>query len=170
MSLLAPFGPLGVASARTGVSDRPAATARRDAVVEFVVHALLSDVDVARSVVPRLEAAVDESIVVTGPSMHTTSRTELIAELLEGDDAITDVDARITRTSTFGDSVFAEWSVRGRFTNAAFLDDDVLVEPTGNLVQACGMMVLDFTGDRVGRVQCFYDRSAMVEQVLRARA
>lgn len=170
MSLLAPFGPRGLTSARTDVPDRPATNARRDVVVEFVVHALLSDVDVATSVVSRLEAAVDESVVVTGPSMHTTSRTELIAELLEGDDSITDVAARITRTATFGDTVVAEWTVQGRFTNAAFLDDDVLVEPTGHRVQASGMMVLGFVGDRVGRVQCFYDRSALVHQVLRAEA
>lgn len=163
MSLLAPFGP------RRRESGRPATgSARREAVVEFVVHALLSDAEVVASVVARLEAAVDEAIVVTGPSIHTTSRTELVTELLEGDDAITEIAAQITRTSIFGDTVLVEWTLRGRFTNAAFLDDDVLVEPTGAQVETSGVMVLDFTGDRVAQVRFVYDRDAVVAQVLRA--
>ena len=133
---------------------------------DLLVHDLLCDDGVLRSVIPRLQAMVDESVITWTPSMQTTSRTELVNRLLDSDDAITDVATRIEHRSVVGPTTFIEWSMRGRFGNCVFLDDDVLVKPTGRSVSATGVMVMTFRGGRATDIQCHYDPVALARQVL----
>ena len=54
-----------------------------------------------------------------------------------------------------------EWRLTGRFTNAGFIEDDLLLEPTGRLVETAGVLVVAFEDDRVVWVHCFYDDLAV---------
>lgn len=161
----APTIPLRTVSPTPGpppLGDRPLTNAAR---ARFLVHALLVDARAARALVGTVEANVDEQVVVWGPADHTTSRTELIAALLESDDAIADIEVSIVGESTIDSTSCIEWRATGRFDNAAFVGDDVLVEPSGRAIEAAGVMICRFVGSRASHISCYYDRLALVEQL-----
>ena len=137
---------------------------------QFLTYVLLTDTAGVEGVVAELEASVDENVEVWSPCVSTQSRTELVAALLEGDDALTDVGISILGTSTSetaaGATVFVEWRLEGRFNNAGFLNDDVLVEPSGATVEATGVLVIVFHHDRATHIRCYYDGIGLLEQVV----
>jgi hypothetical protein len=139
----------------------------RTEVAAFLAHALLTDSAHMRPVVADLEASIDEDVVVWSPCLSTRSRPELMAALLDADDAITDVTVSILGTSTSESTVLVEWRLEGRFNNAGFLNDDLLVEPSGAMVEATGVLVVVFDGDRATRIRCYYDSLGLLEQVIR---
>jgi len=136
-------------------------------IARFLVYALLTDVDAVRSVVPELEASVDEGVTVWSPCVSTRSRTDLVAALLDGDDAITDVSVSILGASSHESTVYVEWLLEGRFNNAGFLNDDVLIEASGGLVEASGVIVAVFRDNRATDIRCYYDGLGLLEQVVR---
>lgn len=144
--------------------SRPAADVPET--VDFLVHALLCDTETDPSAIPTVEAMVDESVLTWSPSICAASRAELVDRLLDSDDAIIDVAVEIAHRCVVGATVFIEWSVRGRFANVAFLDDDLLVEPSGKQVTAVGMMVMSFARGRAVNIQCHYDPVAVARQAL----
>jgi hypothetical protein len=133
----------------------------------FLTHALLSDARSVRDSLAELEASVDEEVVVWSPCMSSSSRTDLVAALVDSDDAITDVRVTILGTSTVGSTVYVEWHLEGRFNNAGFINDDVLVEPSGATVEAAGVLVIAFRQTRATHIRCYYDGLSLLEQVVR---
>lgn len=115
----------------------------------------------------RLEADVDELVQVWTPSMHLHSRFELMSVLVDVDDAIGEIAVSFTATAVTSSSVLLEWMATGRFNGPLFLVDDELVEPTGAVIRAAGVLSLAFDhGQRATRISCYYDRLALIEQVL----
>jgi hypothetical protein len=144
----------------------PPSVARQRAVAEFLVPTLLADTTTVRSALGNLEACLDEQVVTWSPSMCTTTRTELVSALANGDDAMSDVSVTVVDLVVSGRDVHAEWVMAARFTRAAFLDDDILVEASGRTLQSAGMTVLGFVGPRVGSIRCYYDGLALLEQAM----
>ena len=50
------------------------------------------------------------------------------------------------RRGLAGSTVYLEWHLAGRFDNVGFLDDDVLVEPSGVIVESSGIAIFEFSG------------------------
>ncbi len=154
----------------TGEHPNPPSADRQRSVTAFIVPALLSNGDELTEVIDRIAARVDETIRCQSPALLTKSRPELISALFAGDDAITDVSVKLSSIALAGASSFVEWEVRGRFTRPAFLDDDLMIEPTGQAVTTTGVMVLTFVGDRVGDIRCYYDALDLDDQLLHGHA
>lgn len=158
------------AGRRSGRSSRAApstpADERRIDAARFLTRALLGDRSEVVSQLARLEAVVDESVVVWSPSMYTTSRSGLVRAIFDHDDAITSNGVEIVGEAIGGARIYLEWRVTGRFDNAGFLNDDVLVEPSHSQVEAAGVLVCAFRREHISQVTCFYDRVALLEQVV----
>ena len=128
---------------------------------------LLCDAGVDDDAIARLEAGVDELVDVWTPALHTTSRFELVSVLAGIDDAIGDLIVTFSEAVESGPTVFLAWRASGRFVRPAFLDDDHLLEPTGAVVRIAGAISLSFTvGRRAERIRCYYDRLALISQLL----
>ena len=65
--------------------------------------------------------------------------------------------------------VYVEWRLVARFTNPGFVDDNLLIEPTGRLLETAGVLVVTFSGDQVVSAHCYYDDLALLEQLLTSR-
>ena len=159
-----PTPPLGDAVDRA--HDPSTARGSREEIAQFLAYVLLTDTASVRAVVAELEASVEENVTVWSPCVSTRTRTELVTTLLEGDDAITHVAVSILDTSTSGSTVYVEWRLEGRFDNAGFLNDDVLVEPSGATVEATGVLVIVFRNNRASHIRCYYDGLSLLEQVV----
>ena len=154
-------------------SQRPAqakpstsADERRVDIARFLTRALLGDPSDAVPQLGRLEAMVDESVVVRSPSMYTTSRSELVRAIFARDDAITTNGVEIVGEAIGGTRVYLEWLVTGWFDGAGFLNDDLLIEPSHCQVEVPGVLVCGFRGELVSHITCFYDRVALLEQLV----
>lgn len=159
---IAPPGP----PARVHAGDgRPAAQPCLDT-VRFLTRTLLGTAGDAASAVVELEAAVDEQVVTWSPSMYTTSREELVAELLERDDAVDDITVSLTSECLTDGGAFVVWRVSGRFDRPGFLRDDVMIEPSHRRIESAGVLVCSFAGTQVDRIECYYDALTLLEQVL----
>ena len=144
----------------------PCTEARQRTVTEFIVPALLSDAPGITRVLDRLAAYVAEDVRCQSPALLTTSRTELVSALVDGDDAVTNVSVTLSDLALVGSTSFVEWRLWGRFTHPTFLDDDVMIEASGRPVTAVGAMVLSFDGDRVAEIRCYYDPADLDAQLL----
>lgn len=154
-------GPVGVAL------DRPTDDDARIVGAEGVVRILLGDGEADDVAIPRLEADVDEYVDVWTPTLHTTTRFELIAALAEIDDVISDVVLTITETVATPSGALMTWQATGRFARPAFFDDDHLLEPNGAVVHVAGATSVSFTAaGRAERIRCYYDRLGLIEQLL----
>ena len=131
-----------------------------------VTSALLLDHVATRVDIAQLEADVDELVGVWTPTLCARSRFELVAGLWAADDAICDVVVTFADGVTGADSATLEWEATGRFSDPLFLHDDVLVEPSGGIVRAAGVTAAAFRGARVTRIRCYFDRLALMEQML----
>ena len=76
----------------------------------------------------------------------------------------------ILGTSSVDSTVYVEWHLEGRFNNPGFLNDDVLIEPSGALVEASGVLVVVFRHNRATHIRCYYDGLGLLEQVVRQPA
>ena len=190
MSLLAPFDrPLALR--RLGVAGRARAFApsvpplveepecldprqrqrrrRTDSdVARFLTYALLADVASLREVLAEVGASVHENVHVWSPSLCASSRRELVAALAESDDAITDVAVSIVGETAARSVVLVEWHLEGTFNNVGFVNDDLLIEPSGGVVESTGVLVIEFKGGRASQIRCYYDALGLLEQVVRS--
>ena len=97
--------------------------------------------------IARLEAVVDELVVVWSPSLYVRSRGELVTAIFDHDDAITEIGVEIVGEAIGGPMIYIEWQVKGRFVNPGFLDDDLLIEPSHSQIETAGVLVYAFAAN-----------------------
>lgn len=183
MTLLSPFGDpvsmgvLGSVPARRAAvaavpPDPPAqrgfdgsSTHRRRDVAGRLVRTLLGSHD--EDTAPTLVELLDERVVTWTPSTLLRSRAALIEALSHSDDAIGEIDVVTSASIVAGNVAHVEWTVSGVFARAGFLNDDVLVEPSGRAIRVAGSSVATFADERVAFIRCYFDRLGILEQVLR---
>lgn len=158
---VAPPAPPHSTGSRRPSTDRPSSDR-----AQFLTEALLGPTSSFRSAVADVEASVDERVVTWSPSMYTTSRTALINTLLERDDAVDTLDVSTVSNCAAGRHVFVQWRAVGIFDRAAFLDDDVMIEPSHDTIESAGVIIYSFAGTLVDRIECYYDALTLLEQVL----
>ena len=74
--------------------------------------------------------------------------------------------ARAGRWGFAASTTYLRWSASGRFSRAGFLNDDVLIEPSGRTIDVAGASVVAYVRGRPACMSCYYDSLAVLEQVL----
>lgn len=111
-------------------------------------------------------------LITWSPHLFTVSRDQLLTSLdaaeLAGE-MLTEETIEATNIDVADPRVYVEWRLTARFTSPGFVDDNLLVEPTGRLLETAGVLVVTFAGDQVVSAHCYYDDLALLEQLLTAR-
>jgi len=108
-------------------------------------------------------------VVLWTPSCFASTSTSVLEVLLSNDwdtSPLGDRTITITNTDIALPRVFVEWRIAGRFTHPFFLADDLLIDPTGQLVETAGVLVVTFDTDGVAAVHLYHDPLAILEQLL----
>ena len=108
-------------------------------------------------------------LVTWSPHLFAVSRDQLLSSVDAVDvvgETLTEVALDVTDIRSIHDRVYVEWRLTARFTSAEFIDDDLMIEPTGRLLETAGIQVASFIGDDVVAVHCYYDDLALFEQLL----
>lgn len=137
---------------------------------ERLIRTLLCGIGADETAGAALEAAVDEYVDVWTPALHTVTRFELISVMVDLDDAIGQVAVAFTESAATRSVAMLGWQATARFVRPTFLDDDHLLEPTGAVIRVTGATSVSFTAaGRAERIRCYYDRLALVEQLVSPR-
>lgn len=115
---------------------------------------------------------MDPDIAVWSPTVTADGRDATLGAFVRGDadgDTLAEIDVEFANVDIAGCHVYVEWSLSGRFTNPCFVDEDLLIEPTGRLVELSGVLVTTIANGRAVDVHCYYDDMALLEQLLLAR-
>jgi len=135
-----------------------------------VVHCeLLLRTLLAGEPVEDLERWLAPELVIWTPVRYTSSRADLLRELHEldlGGDTLTEVVIAVTHADVMSPRVHLEWRLTARFSHPCFVDDDLLVEPTGRLVETAGVMIATIEDGMITAAHCYYDDFALLEQLV----
>jgi hypothetical protein len=120
-------------------------------------------------------------VAVWTPVRYTSTSADLLHDLrnldldldLDGDgdgdgDTLTEVVVTVTHADVMVPRVHLEWRLTARFTHPCFVDDDLLVEPTGRLVETAGVMIATIVDGMITAANCYYDDFALLEQLVAA--
>jgi hypothetical protein len=107
-----------------------------------------------------------DDVIIWTPVSYVRGLAEALASTYELGSTLTEVMVRVVLSEVTSSRTFAEWRLSGRFTEPCFVDDDLLLEPTGRLVETAGALVVAFEGDRVASLHCYYDELALLEQLV----
>lgn len=120
----------------------------------------------------RVRGHLATDVITWTPHFFAVSRDQLLTSIdateFEGD-TLSEVALEVTHTCVDQARVYVEWRLTARFTSPGFIDDDLLIEPTGRLLETAGVEVVTFTGDQVTAVHCYYDDLALLEQLITSR-
>lgn len=118
---------------------------------------------------------VDElapDVVLWTPTCFASTSTSALEILLSNEwdtSPLSDRTITITNTDIAPPRVFVEWRIAGRFTHPFFLADDLLIDPTGQLVETAGVLVVTFDAEGVAAMHLYHDPLAILEQLLTPR-
>jgi hypothetical protein len=111
-------------------------------------------------------------VTTWSPHLFAVSRDQLLTSIDAADlagETLSEVGLEVTGVAAGPSSVYVEWRLSARFTSPGFIDDDLLIEPTGRLLETAGVEVVTFAGDTVVSVRCYYDDLALFEQLITSR-
>jgi hypothetical protein len=132
---------------------------------------LLLETLLAGAPVDRVEPWLAPEVVVWTPVRSTSTRADLLRELHGmdiGGETLTEVVITVTHADVTTPRVHLEWRLTARFSHPCFVDDDLLVEPTGRLVETAGVMITTLDGGLITVAHCYYDDFALLEQLVAA--
>jgi ketosteroid isomerase-like protein len=154
---------IGADEAHTSVSAGATSESSDVAHCEELLRTLLSD-----ERAEHLERWLAPDVVVWTPVRYTSTRADLLSDLdVDVDaDTLTEVVITVTHADVMSPRVHLEWRLTARFSHPCFVDDDLLVEPTGRLVETAGVMITTIDDGMITAARCYYDDFALLEQLV----
>jgi hypothetical protein len=137
--------------------------------VRLLCHTLLNELLLGHDGVVGLADELSPDVLLWTPAVFASTNVSVLEVLLREDwdnGPLSDLVLTITNTDVAPPRVLVEWRVTGRFTQPFFVADDVLVEPTGQLVETAGMLVVTFDAAGVAALHLYHDSFAILEQIL----
>ena len=111
-----------------------------------------------------LAEILDDEFTAWSPSSSVSSRDELLDELRERDAVLSEVAVAIDAMHLVDDRGYAEWVISGVHAGAYQVDDDIVVEATGNPVTIRGISVVEFgADDRITELRQYWDEVGLLE-------
>ena len=153
-------------------SGAPGTAPREDlhsAEVSDLCHTLLEGMLIGHDHVVGLEDELAPDVVLWTPTCFVATKLAVLDTLLVEDrysGPLSELVVTTTNTDVAPPRVIVEWRITGRFTESFFVGDDVLIEPTGQLVETAGILAVTFDAAGVVAVRLYHDPFALLEQIL----
>jgi len=112
-----------------------------------------------------IEDLCTEDVRAWTPTVSTTSRTELLAELAGRDDAFSDLALEVAALDVGGDVAGVEWTLAMTHTGPLQISAGETIEPTGVRVTVNGVTIAEFRDDRICALRQYWDEFAVLEQI-----
>jgi ketosteroid isomerase-like protein len=113
-----------------------------------------------------IQEVFTEDVVAWSPNVSAIGRTELEAEFVENDDALSEVVFSVDSLDVVGHKAIAEWRASAQHTGPLIIGDDLVIEPTGRRIELAGATFAEFRGDHIAALRTYFDDAALIEQLL----
>jgi hypothetical protein len=107
-----------------------------------------------------------ENVSGWSPNMLVSSIDELAEVVKERDASLSDVSIQIDALDVVGNKGYAEYRVSAVFSGPFEVDEETVIEPSGNELLVGAAIVAEFTGDKISAFRNYFDNAAMLEQML----
>ncbi|HMG43661.1 MAG TPA: ester cyclase [Acidimicrobiales bacterium] len=109
---------------------------------------------------------VTDDVVGWSPTILVRSIEELLEAVGGRDDTFSGIEVEVRALDELGDKAIAEWHLAVDHTGPLFVDDDMVVQPTGRRLHLSGATIAEFDGDRICAFRSYFDDLALLEQAL----
>ncbi len=107
-----------------------------------------------------------EDVSAWSPNMLVSSIDELAEVVKERDASLSDVSLQIDALDVVGNKGYAEYRVTAMFSGPFEIDEETVIEPTGNEMLIGAAIVAEFTGDKISAFRNYFDNAALLEQMV----
>ena len=101
-----------------------------------------------------------------GPHMLVSSLAELQETVAAREEALSEVGIEIGSLDVFGNKGFVEYKLEAVFSGPFVLDEETVIEPTGNTIELGAALVAEFEGDKISAFRSYFDDAALLEQLV----
>jgi ketosteroid isomerase-like protein len=115
-----------------------------------------------------LGALFTDDVVGWSPYASISGLTALAELAALRDMAFSNVVILLRGVDEVGNRVYAEWVIEADHTGPLVLDEDVVLEATGQHVQLAGVSVADFRDGKIRSFRTYFDDLSMIEQLVGA--
>jgi len=112
-----------------------------------------------------IETVFTEDVQAWSPNLSVTSRRQLVAELADHGDGLSNVTISIDALDVVGTRAMAEWHVAADHTGPLLVGDDLLMEASGRRIVVAGATFAEFRGERICALRNYFDDAAILEQM-----
>lgn len=142
-----------------------------DPEVERECTALLRSLLLGEPLASALRDRLLPDVTLWSPAAAALFREAAVASLDVADDdgPLSSVTIEIVTVDVVAPRAFVVWRLAGRFTQPYFVSDDLLLEPTGQLVETSGVLVVTYRDGNFAAVHLYHDDLALLEQLVSVR-
>jgi len=101
-----------------------------------------------------------------GPHMLVSSLGELTETVAGREEALSNVAIDIDSLDVFGNKGFVEYRINAVFSGPFVLDEDTVIDPTGNTILLGAAFVAEFEGDKISAFRNYFDDASLLEQMV----
>ena len=102
------------------------------------------------------------------PNMLVSSLDELKETVASREEALSDVEIEINSLDVFANKGFVEYRLHAVFSGPFALDENTVVEPTGDKILLGAALVAEFSGDKISAFRNYFDDASLLEQMVAA--
>jgi ketosteroid isomerase-like protein len=110
-------------------------------------------------------ALYTEDVQGWSPAMSVSSAAELAVEFEDREAAFSEIDLDVAPLEVGHDQACAEWVATATFSGPLVVDDNGLIEPSGERVTFRGVTVADFKDHRICAFRQYWDEVALLEHL-----
>jgi hypothetical protein len=103
-----------------------------------------------------------DDVVVTTPGASFSTLAELAVELDDREVAFDSIEVELSGCDVVGDRGYVEWLATATHVAPFVVDDEVIIEPTGNGLTLHGVTVADFSGERISSMRQYWDEMELL--------
>ena len=102
------------------------------------------------------------------PNMLVSSLDELKETVASREEALSDVAIEINSLDVLGNKGFVEYRLHAVFSGPFALDENTVVEPTGDKILLGAALVAEFSGEKISAFRNYFDDAALLGQMVAA--
>lgn len=114
----------------------------------------------------QLQQYFTDDVVGWSPNMLVGSLADLRDSVADRDGALSDIEVDVTGVDVIGNKGYLEYTVSAVFSGPFTIDENTVVEPSGETIRIGAALCADFTGDKISAFRNYFDDAALLEQML----
>ena len=118
---------------------------------------------------PELHLALSEGAVGWSPAGEFACRDEAVTHSAQSVSSLSVERFRVLMLRWSEPLVFSEWWLGARQEDPLLIGEDVLIEPTGRVIELVGATVAEVRDDRVVVAHTYFDDASLIEQIILGR-